>query len=303
MGGSDPVAEIYQPLISSQADLKAALGPAGNSCVGSTAGPVGNPALLLAALDSREDRFVAKAVRVMMAALAAGGLTGAAAAAGADSTAAAAAAVDGATAAAAAAASAYLETAAGAPGSSTAAAAGSSLQVTAVRPGSNSKGTAAKIGFPDLSKHGSIEQLASWYYDDALADTGKTPQQLETAGAEDGYRWRGGQQHRPQRWAEYVQLLKAIEAARDRLTEQARKASQQPHRVAQVGPVAAARELDAQRVLLQLSVCEYREFLNHTGKGYKKGKARAAALPPDQWAQLPADLAAELQEAQQPAGE
>jgi hypothetical protein len=64
-------------------------------------------------------------------------------------------------------------------------------------------------------------------------------------------------------------------------------------------PVVAARELDAQRVLLQLSVCEYREFLNHTGKGYRKGKARAA----DQWAQLPADLAAELQEAQQPAGE
>jgi hypothetical protein len=93
-----------------------------------------------------------------------------------------------------------------------------------------------------------------WNYDDALADTGKTPKQLETAGAEDGYSWRGGQQHRPQRWAEHVQLLKAIEAAWNRLTEQARKASQQPHQVAQVGPVAAARELDAQRMLLQLSV-------------------------------------------------
>jgi len=96
-----------------------------------------------------------------------------------------------------------------------------------------------------------------------------------------------------------VQLLKAIESARDRLTEQARKASQQPHRVAQVGPVAAARELDAQRVLLQLSLCEYREFLNHTGKGYPKGKAVAAALPADQWGQLPEDLQAELQEAQE----
>jgi hypothetical protein len=76
-----------------------------------------------------------------------------------------------------------------------------------------------------------------------------------------------------------VQLLKAIEAARDRPTEQARKPSQHPHRVAQVGPVAAGHKLDAQRVLLQLSVCEYKEFLNHTGKGYRKGKARAAALP------------------------
>jgi hypothetical protein len=100
-----------------------------------------------------------------------------------------------------------------------------------------------------------------------------------------------------------VQLLKAIEAARDRLTEQARRASQQPHRVAQVAPVAAARELDAQRTLLKLSVCEYREFLNHTGKGYRKGKANAAALPAEQWGQLPADLQAELQEAQQAAAD
>lgn len=98
-----------------------------------------------------------------------------------------------------------------------------------------------------------------------------------------------------------MQLLKAIEAARDRLTDEARKASQQPHREPTVGPVEAARGLDAQRALLQLSVCEYREFLNHTGKGYRKGRANAAALPADKWGQLPADLQAELQEAQQAA--
>ncbi|WIA21845.1 hypothetical protein OEZ85_004221 [Tetradesmus obliquus] len=137
----------------------------------------------------------------------------------------------------------------------------------------------------------------------AIRSLCKTPQQLEAAGADDGYQWRGGQQHRPQRWAEYVQLLKAIEAARDRLTDKACTASQTPHRVARVEPVAAARELDAQRTLLRLSVCEYREFLNHTGKGYRKGRAAAAALPAEQWGQLPPELQAELQEAQQEAAD
>ncbi|WIA13926.1 hypothetical protein OEZ85_002496 [Tetradesmus obliquus] len=124
-----------------------------------------------------------------------------------------------------------------------------------------------KIGFLDFSKHSSIEALAEWHYVRALGNTGKTPQQLEAAGAEDGYSSRGGQHHRPQRWGEYAQLLRAIDAARDKLTEQARKASQQPHCLARVEPVAAARELDEQRKLLRLSVCEFREFLNHTGKG------------------------------------
>jgi hypothetical protein len=58
-----------------------------------------------------------------------------------------------------------------------------------VQPAGTAKGKPEKIGFPDLSKQGSVEELASWYYVDALADTGKTPQQLETAGAGDGYRW------------------------------------------------------------------------------------------------------------------
>lgn len=105
--------------------------------------------------------------------------------------------------------------------------------------------------------------------------------QLEAAGAVDGYSWRGGQKHRPQRWAEYVQLLKAIEAGRDRLTQQAREAPQQPQDVALVGPVEAALELDAQRELLQLSLCEFREFLNHTGKevtGKGIGRARRMQL-------------------------
>ncbi|WIA17347.1 hypothetical protein OEZ85_014210 [Tetradesmus obliquus] len=149
----------------------------------------------------------------------------------------------------------------------------------------------------------SSEDGASSSDADADEGPGKTPQQLEAAGADDGYQWRGGQQHRPQRWAEYVQLLKAIEAARDRLTDKACTASQTPHRVARVEPVAAARELDAPRTLLRLSVCEYREFLNHTGKGYRKGRAAAAALPVEQWGQLPPELQAELQEAQQEAAD
>lgn len=104
-------------------------------------------------------KLVPKVVQGVLAALAAGGLNvSAAAAAGQTATVAAGGGVTCAAAVTAAAAA--------APGSSTAAAAVASCgqQVTPEH----------KIGFPDLSRHGTVEDLARWYYIDALADTGKT---------------------------------------------------------------------------------------------------------------------------------
>ena len=120
--------------------------------------------------------------------------------------------------------------------------------------------------------------LAEWYYVNTLGNTGQTPQQLEAAGSDNNYEWRGGPRHRFQRWSEYVQLLNAIEAERNRLTDQERHNSSHPHRVTQVDAVAAARELDLQRKRLMLSLCEFREYKAGTGKGYKKGKSKEAEL-------------------------
>lgn len=135
-----------------------------------------------------------------------------------------------------------------------------------------------KIGFPDLSTHKTLAELADWYYVRHLGDTGKTPQQLEAVGQDDNYAWRGGARHSFQRWAEYEQLLRAIEAERGRLTEEERSKSSHPHRVVQVDAVTAAVKLDARRQELCLSLCEYREYNNGSGKGFRKGKAKEAEL-------------------------
>jgi hypothetical protein len=136
----------------------------------------------------------------------------------------------------------------------------------------------AKVGFPDLSTFKTVADLAEWYYLTPLADTGRTPQQLEAAGADDSFAWRGGPQHRHQRWAEYQQLLRAIEAECDILTSKQRSTSNNPHRIVRVEPVIGGQQLDVQRSELGLTVCEYREYINKKGKGYNKGLENAHKL-------------------------
>jgi hypothetical protein len=260
--GVDPMADIHQPWISSQPAVRAVLGAANNWASRPPVDPGSQlAATLLAVMGCHEDRIVERVVeRVTAAITAATPSTGG---------------VPGVTAAAAAAA------AAGATSSATVIAAqGAEQQMQQAQPagkaakGSNS--SQSKIGFPDLSKQASLADLAVWYYMAPHKDTGKTPQQLEAA--EDNYAWRGGPRHRYQRWAEYEQLLRAIEAEQDRLTDKKRSNTSNPHRVVRVDAVAAGASLDVQRQTLGLSVCEYREFINGKGKGFNKGKAREAEL-------------------------
>lgn len=269
MGQVDPIANIWQPYIASQPGLNAVLGAANNASL-SLAAPAGssNAAMLLAALAMREDSIVERTVSGVIAAFqgnaafrAAGGPSQAATTAPATTA------------------------ATGTTATNTNGDAGAGGQgATKQQLGSSSskavkgKSSEAKVGFPALSKHSTLAQLAEWYYFLPHQDTGKTPQQLEAAGQDDDYQWRGGSRHRHQRWAEYVQLLKAIEAEQDRLTDEERRRSSHPHRVVRVGAEAAALRLDGQRSELGLSVCEYREYVNGKGKGYNKGKAKEAEL-------------------------
>jgi hypothetical protein len=138
-----------------------------------------------------------------------------------------------------------------------------------------------RVGFPELSTHSTNIELAEWYYTKPLGDTDLTPQQHERAGKADKQQWRGGSRGpRFRRWAEYVQLLRAIENSRDALQQQARSTSRNPHSVEEVDSIAAARELDRQRERLGLSVCEYRQFItgSSSSKGYKKAKAAEERL-------------------------
>jgi hypothetical protein len=140
------------------------------------------------------------------------------------------------------------------------------------------KQPAERKGFPELSTHKTLVELAEWYYINTLDDTGRTPQQLEAAGKADKQQWRGGDlprsQSRFQRWAEYEQLLRKIEQCREQLDTEQRRGSINPHRLAAVDVVTAARELDRQRVRLGLTVSEYRQYAMGcvSSKGYRKGK-------------------------------
>jgi hypothetical protein len=224
----------------------------------------------MAVLDQREERLLAR-IAAMMGCSANGGVAAAGTAAPADA--------KGAFTAAAAAAVAGMQAAQGA-GASAAAAAGGGAPGTqpAGMPAATGKHVADKKGFPSLSTHASLAELAEWYYVNPLGSTGQTPQQLEQAGKADGQQWRGGHRYRHQRWAEYEQLLRVIEGCRAELNEDSRRSNSNPHRVADVGAVEAARELDRERVRLGLTVCEYREYKMQRGKGYTKAVAKLEQL-------------------------
>jgi hypothetical protein len=151
----------------------------------------------------------------------------------------------------------------------------------ACKPAAKSERVAEKVGFPALGTHDTLAELAEWFYVNPLADTGMTPQQLEAAGKADGQQWRGGKQgKRYKRWCEYEHLLRQIEKCRSQLEKDQRSSSINPHRLVDVDPVTAARELDRQRVKLGLTVCEYRQFIQREvqSKGYAKGKAAEQGL-------------------------
>lgn len=231
---------IWQPHISSDPALRAAFGASGPPAATGS----GNASLMLAAVELITDRVSAAVVRAITSGSSSGAAVGQVTAG----------------AAAQAGGVAMAGGAAGGDVGGQTGAASSSQQQGAVR-----------IGFPNLSSHQTLRELAQWYYISELGDSGKTPQQLE---AEPDKQWRGGARGpRFQRWAEYDQLLKAIEKQRDVLTEQARKSSAHPQRVLQVDAVTAASALDEERIALGLSVCEYREFVLGKGKGYRKGCA------------------------------
>jgi hypothetical protein len=152
-----------------------------------------------------------------------------------------------------------------------------------------------RVGFPELSTHSTMVELAEWYYTKPLGDTNLTPQQHERAGKADKQQWRGGSRGpRFRRWAEYVQLLRAIENSRDALQQQARSTSRNPHSVEEVDSITAARELDRQRERLGLSVCEYRQYITgcSSSKGYKKAKAAEERLQQEEQQQAAAGAAA-----------
>lgn len=253
MGCVDPLGSIMTPWIASQPQLHAVLGPAHNtSMLSGTADTTSVAAAVMAVLDQRDERLVARLAAMM------GHSANMAVATESDvaaTTVGVELAKDGAIA---------RDVALGAGAVKVAAATGQPI--------------ADKKGFPTLSTHASVVELAEWFYINTLGSTGQTPQQLEQAGKADGQQWRGGYRKRHQRWAEYEQLLRLIEGCREDLNEDNRRNSANPHRVPDVGVVMAAQELDRERARLCLTVCEYREFKMQTGKGYTKGMAKLKQL-------------------------